>query len=338
MPANTKQYAMLRQWEMLKLLPSHGTGISALQITRALNDAGFRIAKRQVERDLNEMMEAFPLDCDDTSSTFAWKWVTGASADLPGLTVAEAISLRMVEDTLRPLLPASIFQALEQRFRQAENKLILLSKENRKAQWVNKVRTVSPTFPLIPPVIDSAVLESVQDALLADEQIEVEYRGMNSMEAKQMRLHPLGMVSRGPVTYLVASASDYPDVRIFAVHRMTSATRTGKPIKRPAGFDLDAYIQAGGLQFGNGKTIRFSAVVSEWLKRILEETPMSEDQSFKLDGGKIRLTATVMESWQLTWWLMSLGSEIEVVSPVALRRKIAGRLADAAAQYDSWSA
>jgi len=94
----------------------------------------------------------------------------------------------------------------------------------------------------------------------------------------------------------------------------------------------------GGLHFGNGKTIRLSAVVSEWLKRILEETPMSVDQSFKLDGDDIRLTATVTDSWQLTWWLMSLGSEIEVVSPVALRRKIAGRLADAAAQYDSGSA
>ncbi|MBI5437833.1 MAG: WYL domain-containing protein [Nitrosomonadales bacterium] len=119
---------------------------------------------------------------------------------------------------------------------------------------------------------------------------------------------------------------------------MTSVARTGEPIKRPAGFDLDAYIQAGGLHFGNGKTIRLSAVVSEWLKRILEETPMSEDQILKLDSDEIKLAATVTDSWQLTWWLMSLGSEIEVVSPVALRRKIAGRLTDAAAQYGSGGA
>ena len=338
MPANSKQSAMLRLWEMLKLLPSRGPGKTALEITKALNDAGFRITKRQVERDLKELMEAFPLDCNNTSPPYGWKWVNGASTDFPGLTVAEAISLRMVEDTLKPLLPVSVLQALEPRFRQAENKLILLSKENRKAQWVNKVRTVSPTFPLIPPVIDSAVLELVQDALLADEQIEVGYRGMGSEEVKPMRLHPLGMVSRGPVTYLVATTFDYVDVRLYAVHRMTSATRTGEPIKRPADFDLDAYIQAGGLHFGNGKTIRLSAWVSEGLARILEETPMSEDQSLKLDGDEIKLTATVMDSWQLTWWLMSQGDSIEVVSPVALRRKIAEKLADAAAQYESGSA
>ncbi len=337
MPANSKQSAMLRLWEMLKLLPSRGTGKTALEITKALNDAGFRITKRQVERDLKELMEAFPLDCNNTSPPYGWKWVNGASTDLPGLTVAESISLRMVEDTLRPLLPVSVLQALEPRFRQAENRLILLSKENRKAQWVNKVRTVSPAFPLIPPAIDSVVLESVQDALLADEQIEVGYRGMGSEEIKSMLLHPLGMVSRGPVTYLVATTFDYADVRLYAVHRMKSATRTGEPIKRPADFDLDAYIQAGGLHFGNGKTIRLSAWVSEGLARILEETPMSEDQSLQLDGDKIKLMATVMDSWQLTWWLMSQGVGIEVISPVALRKKIAARLADAAAQYESGS-
>ena len=91
------------------------------------------------------------------------------------------------------------------------------------------------------------------------------------------------------------------------------------------------------MHFGNGKTIRLSAVVSEWLKRILEETPMSVEQSFKLDGDDIRLTATVTDSWQLTWWLMSWGDGIEVVSPVALRRKIAGLLSDAAAQYENES-
>lgn len=334
MPANTKQSAMLRLWEMLRLLPSRGTGKTALELTKALNDAGFNITKRQVERDLNELREAFPLDCNDRSHPYGWKWGNGASVDLPGLTVAEAISLRMVEDTLKPLLPASILQSLEPRFRQAENKLTLLCKENRKAQWVNKVRSVSPAFPLIPPKIDSTVLETVQDALLADEQIEVGYRGMGSEKAKQRRLRPLGMVNRGQVTYLVATDSECDEVRLFAMHRMTSATRTSKPVKRPAGFDLDAYIQAGGLHFGNGKTVRLTAWVSEGLARILEETPMSEDQSLKHDGDDIKLTATVIDSWQLTWWLMSWGDGIEVVSPVALRRKIAGLLSDAAAQYE----
>ena len=60
---------------------------------------------------------------------------------------------------------------------------------------------------------------------------------------------------------------------------------------------------------------------------------MSEDQKITVDGDRIKLTATVADSWQLTWWLLSLGPSIEVLAPVAMRRKIGNLLAEAASQY-----
>lgn len=333
MPANDKQSALLRQWELLKLLPSRGTGKSASELTKSLNDAGYKITKRQVERDLNDLMEAFTLDRDDRSKPHGWKWLTGASADLPGMTISEALSLHLVEDTLKPLLPVSMLEGLEGRFRQAEKQLIALGKENRKAKWASKVRTVSPTMPLMPPVIESGVLAAVQEALLADMQLDVDYRTMSSEEGKVLRLHPLAMVNRGAVSYLVATTFDYADVRLYALHRMHSATQTSDQVKRPANFDLDEYIREGGLHFSNGNTLRLSALVSPALAKILEETPLSEDQKLKADGDQMKLTATVADSWQFTWWLLSHGASIEVLAPVALRKKIGGILADAAARY-----
>jgi arginine repressor len=67
MPRNVKKSVPLRQIELWKLLPTRGVGKTATQLTRALNDAGFDITKRQVERDLNELMEAFTLDRNDSS-------------------------------------------------------------------------------------------------------------------------------------------------------------------------------------------------------------------------------------------------------------------------------
>jgi len=239
----------------------------------------------------------------------------------------------LVEDTIKPLLPVSMLEGLEARFRQAEKQLAALSKENRRAKWANKVRTVSPTLPLIPPVIDSTVLATVQEALLADLQIDVDYHAIAYEDGKQKRLHPLAMVTRGAVTYLIATALENDDVRLYAMHRIHKATSTGEAVKRPADFDLDEYIRAGGMQFGNGKTIRVSANISPFLARILEETPLSNDQKLKSEGDQVKLTATVADTWQLTWWLMSYGDNIEVTAPVALRKKISGSLADAAAQY-----
>ena len=335
MSKSYKTSVLLRQIELLKQLPSRGSGKTATELTRALNDAGYSITKRQVERDLNELLEAFPIDKNDDSIPYGWKWGAGASVDLPGMTVSEALSLSLVEGTLKLLMPVSMLDGLETRFRQAEKQLLALGKENRKAKWASKVRFVSPTMPFLPPVIDSEILSTVQEALLSDIQIEVSYQGMRDDEAKEIRISPLALVNRGAVSYLVASAYEYDGVRLYAMHRIRGATKTSDTVKRPAGFDLDVYIEAGGLQFGNGKAILLRAWVSSWLAKILEEPPLSADQKLMHSEEKIKLTATVSDSWQLSWWMMSQGPGIEVIAPVALRRKIGEQLTEAAARYQS---
>lgn len=333
MPSNDKKSVLLRQIELLKRLPTRGTGKTAAELTRALNDAGFTITKRQVERDLNDLMEAFTLDKNDSSIPHGWRWVSGASVDLPGMTITEALSLRLVQDTLKPLMPVSMLEGLEARFQQAEKVLVALSKENRKAKWGSKVRTVTPAMPLMPPAIDSSALATVQEALLSDLQVEVEYFSMSEGEGKSMRLSPLALVNRCSVSYLVATAFDYEDVRLYAMHRIRSATLSTSSVKRPADFDLDEFIRAGGLQFGDGKTIRLTALLTPWLSNLLKETPLSEDQELTVVDDRVKLTATVADSWQLTWWILSQGAGIEVTSPVTLRKKIGKQLADASSRY-----
>lgn len=200
MPANKTRHTLARQWELLKLLPTRGPGKTAKELAEALNDAGFQVSKRQVERDLGELYEVFTLDCNNASPPYGWRLPPKATIDIPGLTLAEALSLRLVEETLRTLLPPALLGALESRFQQAQRKLEALADGNTTARWMNKVRTVPPALPLLPPEVDRDVLETVQDALLADRQLEVEYRKFDAEEPSKLTLHPLGLVQRGPAT------------------------------------------------------------------------------------------------------------------------------------------
>jgi len=235
---------------------------------------------------------------------------------------------------LTPLLPASVIKALGPRFKQAEAKLATLAQSNTTAQWADKVCSVPPTLPLLAPSIDIDVLETVREALLADQQLQADYRAMGAKDASAIHLHPLALVNRGPVTYLVATAFVYPDPRLYALHRISKATKISKPAKRPDGFNLDAYIQSGALQFGTGKTLRLEARVSEGLKRILEATPLSTDQELTPnEDWAARVTATVADSWQLRWWILSQGDAIEVLRPVRVRREIMQTLKDATTRY-----
>ena len=333
MPSNKTRNTLARQWELLKLLPTRGTGKTAKEIADALAEAGFAVSKRQVERDLLDLQEVFGLECNDASIPYGWRW-GAAPIELPGVTLAEALSLQIVEDTLKPLLPASVLRTMQPKFAQAKSKLAALSEQNKSAQWADKVCAVPSGLPMTAPIVDDEMLEMVQSALLENEQVEVIYLPFSN-DPKTLQLHPLGLVVRGSVTYLVATAFDYADVRLYALHRFQSAARTYEPAKRPKGFQLSQYVDEGALQFGAGGVLKLVAMVDDVLAKYLTETPLSPNQKIKPVGGRQELTASVVDSWQLHWWVLSQGPAIEVMAPKSLRERIKDSLLTASAAYQN---
>jgi hypothetical protein len=115
---------------------------------------------------------------------------------------------------------------------------------------------------------------------------------------------------------------------------MRSAEVLEQAAQASAGFDLDAHIASGALQFGAGQAIRLKARIDMALAQILRETPLSEDQTLgQARKGFCALTATVQDTWQLRWWLLSHANQAVVLSPAALRADLLLRIADAAELY-----
>ena len=209
---------------------------------------------------------------------------------------------------------------LAPRFHEARRKLEALSSAQPMARWHEKARYVQPTLPLKPPPIDPGILESIHNALLDDRQIDITYRKPGDDRPKFLRLHPLGIVQRGSATYLVATAFQYTDPRIYAVHRITNAEPREEAITPPPDFDLDDYIDAAGFEFGDRDEIRLVARVSNDLAAVLAETPMADDQRIDTDEhDRKTLRVTTRDTWQLRWWLLSQGPGIVVEAPQALR-------------------
>ena len=64
---------------------------------------------------------------------------------------------------------------------------------------------------------------------------------------------------------------------------------------------------------------------------MVAESPLSTDQVMEQDT----IHATVQDSWELRWWILSQGAGIEVLEPMALREEIAQSLRDACKRYDT---
>ena len=114
---------------------------------------------------------------------------------------------------------------------------------------------------------------------------------------------------------------------------MASATVLDEAVKRPKGFSLDAYLASGAAQFGSGEIITLKARVDENLARLLDETPLSKDQKITTRAGVRTLSASVHDSWQLHFWLLSQGAAITVVKPAALRRRMISCLEETLGNY-----
>ena len=131
---------------------------------------------------------------------------------------------------------------------------------------------------------------------------------------------PLGLAQQGVRLFLVCRFEGFDDERTLALHRMQSAKDTGRTFERPTDFDLERYDNEGRFGFGEGKRIKLKIAVSDFHRLILEETPLSKDQTIERVRERNIVTATVVKSQQLVWWLRGLGDDVAVLAPRALLR------------------
>ncbi|MGY4823395.1 helix-turn-helix transcriptional regulator [Stutzerimonas chloritidismutans] len=334
MPSASTRSALNRQWELLRLLPSKAPGITCAELVIRLASAGFKASKRTVERDLNDLSRQFPLQCNDKGIPYGWHWAPGASVDLPGISLSEAVSLVLVEESIRKLLPSSMLRALEPRFGHARCKLERLASETQAARWPEKVASVHPNMNLISPQIPEVVIERLHEALLTERQVRCSYYSAHNDKLRELILNPLAVVQRGPVSYLIGTAEPYRDIRQYAVHRFQDVELLSVPASGVDAFSLDDYLKSDALSFGRLESIQLVADVTEGLARLIRETPLGPDMTLNPTADGFQLRVGVRDTWQLRWWILSMGDDILVQAPESLRDGIARKLNAAASRYD----
>ncbi len=332
----TNQMTLLRQWHMLRLIPRYPSKATAQVIKRKLASADFEVTERTIQRDLQELSEVFPLTADEREKPFGWSWQKDApSFDLPGLGVSEALTLILVEQHLHDFLPPSALEHLQPYFKAAANALNTAREDGGNKAWLGKVRSVPAAQPLLPPAFDQVVQRNVYEALLRDRQLKLDYRKKGERGSVEYVVHPLAVVQRGPILYLVCTFFEYTDIRLLALHRVVSAEMTEASSRRPKGFSIDAVIASGIMGFGGEEQIQIEVIFKAEQGAHLYETAISKTQRLEVvEDGRIRLTATVIDTCELRWWLQGFGPNVEVVGPADLRDAIAAASKETSAIYN----
>lgn len=319
---------LMRQWAMLRVIPRHPRRIDAPTIHARLSDMGMAISLRTIQRDLNALAEAFPLDFDE-SKPQGWCWREGASQlEVPSMDAHAALTFNLVEQYMQNLLPRSTLSHMAPWFDAAQG--VANSQASTVTKWQEKLRVIPHSFNRIPTQIDPNIQATIYSGLLAEKQLEVTYRALSTgTDAKTYPLHPLGLVVMEQVVYLVCTVKNYQDARFLAVHRIDAARLLEEDAKRPENFDMDAFISREfGIRMGDAPlnlTLRVRGILSKYLA----ETPVAQDQVMTpFNDEWTQIKVTVPDTVQLRMWLRSMGPDAIVMSPSTLKEQLAAEQAE----------
>ncbi len=304
--------------ELLRRIPRKSK-VTAKELQVQLQGAGLKKNLRTVQRQLKMLNERFDIECDDREKPYGYRWKEQAEGfSVPRLSLQDSLLLTLAEQYLRKILPARLMKSMKGFFTQARYELEYHSGRHPEQEWLSKVRIVDTTQPLLPPKIKPDVLEAVSNALYENKWLKLKYENADGKRGNY-RVMPLGLAQQGPRLYLVCRFQDFDNERSLALHRIISAEVSTMSFDRPSEFDLKKYDDDGRFGFGEGERIRLTFRIAKPNGLHLLESPLSKDQQVTELDEEYEITATVVDTEQLNWWLRGFGDTVKDVEkePIA---------------------
>jgi predicted DNA-binding transcriptional regulator YafY len=299
---------------------------SRRRVTAAELAVELEVSERTARRDLEALSMAGVPVYAQAGRNGGWSLVGGARTDLSGLSAAEARTLFLVAG------PA----AATPEVRTALRKLVRALPETFRAgaeaaaSAVVHDTTGWDRHRVVPP----AHLGALQNAVVDGVQVRISYAGRDRPEGLRT-VHPLGLVAKGPVWYLVAGTD--AGIRTFRVSRIRSVEPTGEPVERPEGFDLQETWRStldalDERRLPCSATVRVDVDFLPVLRSILG-TRLREPAEAAPDGGRVEVEVRGHSDEIVAAQLAGFGDRLEVTAPPAVRRHLASIGAALARRY-----
>jgi predicted DNA-binding transcriptional regulator YafY len=285
------------------------------RVTAAEVAEELEVSMRTARRDLEALSIAGIPVYSQPGRGGGWSLVGGARTDLSGLTAAEARTLFLVAGPSSAVTPEAkaalrkLVQALPETFR-AEAEKAAAAIVLDPARW-------GGTAPPPPPH-----LEALQQAVVEGVQVRLGYTDRNRAVSERT-VHPLGLVAKGSVWYLVAGTD--AGLRSFRVWRVSSVDLTGEPVRRPPGFDLADTWQAMVREMDERRSARRVRALADpaivgWLRaHFANRLQVGEPAA----DGRVAVDIGFGDTHDPATDLIGYGARLEVIDPPEIRAQLA---------------
>ncbi|MET7856297.1 WYL domain-containing protein [Streptomyces sp. NPDC005318] len=313
--------------KMVLLLQSR-PAMTAAELARELE-----VSERTVTRDAQALSEAGVPVYAERGRAGGYRLVGGYRTGLTGLArnEAEALFLSGLPSALREMGLEDAASAARLKVSAA----LLPSLRNASATAAQRFHLDAPGWYQEPVTPD--LLPTVAEAVWDDRIVRARYRrGATGGEAER-ELEPYGLVLKAGVWYLCARAGT--DFRVYRIDRFTAVAVSGERFVRDEEFDLPGFWDERAAQFARSilrteVTAKVSEAGAGRLPHVVDRAAALEalDAAGPPDDDGRRTVVLPVESLDVAYsQLLSLGPELEVLEPDALRSRFgatAERLSD----------
>lgn len=326
---------LLRQIEMLRLIPRLPQKVDSGNLASHLEERGYQVNQRTVQRDLEKLMTVLPLTVDTRSKPYGWSWMKDARQDgFPAMNPHTAVMFKVLESHGRQFLPPEVTDTLKPYFDLAEGTLAQTN-DSRFGDWDSRIAIAPSGMPLGAPKVDPEVAARIYEALFRQRRFKARYRkrGHSEDEASNWEINPLGLIFKEQITYLVCTLFHYDDLLHLPLHRFLEIELLDTPSTSPDEFSLQHFVESGELAWPVGDMIKLEAWFECGAAEHLIECPLSPDQTVEWEDDWALIKATVQDTEQLRWWLLGFADGVIVEKPRGLKKDIATRLRSASESY-----
>lgn len=312
-----------RQHRILQLIPKAPRKVTVEQIAKRLAQEGIRVTTRTVRRDLEDLAEVHPLECDMKGRPQGWSWSREAAPLLPPtLDPDTALAITLLAHHAASALPPRTIAHLAPYLAQAQ-RILQNGPSEALGRWPEKIRVLAPGLPFAPALVDEAVDAVVYQALFEERCFRARYRNAKQ-QTKEHVVHPLALVVRMPQRYLVCSIREGQPPIHLALARIRSAELLEKRREIPAGFELEEFLRRGELDIPMApEPVRLRLRIHRDAGGFLFDSRFADDQRVSPDGDEwLLVEGTVPKTRELRRWLLGFAGYIEVIDPPQLREEI----------------
>ena len=304
-----------------------------LSVSFAKLQESLGISRAQLKRDLTYMRDRFnaPIDYDRDSNGYRYgQQRSGPRYSLPGLwfSASEIHALLTMQHLLENLQPGLLTPHIKPLL--ARFAAILGSGDHSQEEVARRVRVLH----MAARELKHEGFAVVATATLNRRRLKIRHYNRNEDRETERTISPQRLVHYRDNWYVDAWCHLRNDLRSFAVDAIRAAEPVDERAKDIPKAELDEILKGGYGIFGGKKVtwakLRFSPRAARW---VATQSWHSKQKSETDKGGSYILSLPYSNDRELIMDILKFGPDVEVLEPVALRKRVREQLAAAAKLY-----